>query len=147
MAEAIFQHLTADIDSIGTVDSAGVGSDFWLKPIDQRSVYALYSHGITRQTREPRRICARDFLDFDYILAMDRNTLFSIEQDRRKLPQAIEIEPVIEIFGSFSPEDVVEVRDPFFRGFEAFEATFQMLVRFSKAFLRSELRVDVDQPG
>jgi protein-tyrosine phosphatase len=141
MAEAVFKSMTTNQDRVGTVDSAGVGNDFWLKPVDQRTIFTLYRHGINIQTREPRRISARDFLEFDYVLAMDKDTLSRIAERRNELEHPGSA--TLKLFGGFAPDEEVEVMDPFFRDFEAFEHAFEELARMSTTFMRVVLGIEM----
>jgi protein-tyrosine phosphatase len=136
MAEAIFKNLTAANMRIGTIDSAGVGIDFWLKPTDQRTVFTLYYHQIDVPKRQPRKVDASDFLKFDYMLAMDRLTVSELEKRRDSLRGATGLAE-IRLFGGFAGDPEADVRDPFFQGFDAFESCYQDLVAFSNAFLNT----------
>ncbi|KAK5047545.1 hypothetical protein LTR84_006642 [Exophiala bonariae] len=138
MAEAIFKSKTAAHVKVGSVDSAGVGTDFWLQPTDQRTVFTLYQHQIEVPTRQPRKINPADFTSFDYMLAMDKHTLSTLERLRDELRSSAHLAN-IKLFGSFTGHADAEVKDPFFQGFDAFESCYDELVEFSDAFLNAVL--------
>lgn len=75
MAEGVFRGLAESHPAIGDIDSAGTGAYHSLEPPDSRTMSTLRRHGITSYNHAARKVTKDDFLQFDYLLAMDKYNL------------------------------------------------------------------------
>jgi protein-tyrosine phosphatase len=111
MAEGVFQHL---VDEAGLgdeiiVDSAGTGSWHVGERAHRGTRKVLRQHGIEYNGRS-RQIRARDFEQFDYILAMDDSNLSSL---RGMMPA--KSRAVVKRFLDFAGDvPTREVPDPYY---------------------------------
>ena len=116
-----------------TVDSRGLsehieidsaGTDAWHvgEPPDERSQVEALKHGIDMSGQQARRVNARDFHRFDYILAMDGDNLSRLMQecpDRHRSK--------VRLFTEFAPhlgEPVVP--DPYYGNGDGFARVFRI---------------------
>ena len=117
-AEGVFRHKVnlATLDSQISIDSAGTHAYHVGNPPDGRAQNAALKREVDLSDQRARRISVDDFIDFDYVIAMDesnRSALLAIcpeEQAER-----------IHLFLDFSSCDATEVPDPYYgqgRGFE-----------------------------
>ncbi|KAJ5115104.1 low molecular weight phosphotyrosine protein phosphatase [Penicillium alfredii] len=76
MAEGVFRNVAASHPSlIDEIDSAGTGAYHSLEPPDSRTMSTLRRHGIANYNHAARKVTKEDFLNFDYLLAMDKYNL------------------------------------------------------------------------
>lgn len=75
MAEGVFRNVADAHAAIGEVDSAGTGAYHTDDPPDPRTMSTLRRHGITSYHHAARKVSKDDFLEFDYLLAMDKYNL------------------------------------------------------------------------
>ncbi|KAF9894506.1 hypothetical protein FE257_006389 [Aspergillus nanangensis] len=75
MAEGVFRNLATSHPLISEIDSAGTGAYHTLEPPDSRTMSTLRKHGITNYDHAARKVTKEDFLDFDYVMAMDKSNL------------------------------------------------------------------------
>ncbi|KAL2868643.1 tyrosine protein phosphatase LTP1 [Aspergillus lucknowensis] len=71
MAEGVFRNVAAAHPLIEKVDSCGTGAYHVLDPPDSRTMATLRRHGIRNYNHAARKVTLEDFLQFDYLLAMD----------------------------------------------------------------------------
>jgi protein-tyrosine phosphatase len=115
------------------VDSAGTGDWHVGRPPDQRSRQAALGKGVDISELRARQVSSVDFSRFDYVLAMDRANLAELE----------EIKPCgyqghLGLFLTFAfdaDSDVDEVPDPYYGGFDGFEAVYQLVHNASLGLL------------
>ena len=106
--------LSAEIE----IDSAGTGAWHVGEPPDRRARAAGNRRGLNLNG-SARKVVARDFSHFDYVVAMDRSN----EADLRRLAPDEAAEDKIELLRNFdreSPRDA-EVPDPDYGGGDGFE--------------------------
>ena len=106
--------LSAEIE----IDSAGTGAWHVGEPPDRRARAAGNRRGLNLNG-SARKVVARDFSHFDYVVAMDRSN----EADLRRLAPDEAAEDKIELLRNFdreSPRDA-EVPDPYYGGGDGFE--------------------------
>ncbi len=106
--------LSAEIE----IDSAGTGAWHVGEPADRRARAAGTRRGL-KLNGSARKVVARDFSHFDYVVAMDRSN----EADLRRLAPDEAAEDKIELLRNFdreSPRDA-EVPDPYYGGGDGFE--------------------------
>lgn len=75
MAEAIFRSLTQADPRIGRIDSAGHSVMQESEPTDWLTLETLGRHGITGYSHCSRSVVADDFVIFDFIVPVDRESL------------------------------------------------------------------------
>ncbi|KKZ62146.1 hypothetical protein EMCG_03390 [[Emmonsia] crescens] len=154
MAEAIFRHqVTSSPLKFSTIDSAGTAAYHTNSPPDSRTMSTLRAHHITTYTHAARQIRQKDFVSFDYILAMDGENLENLMEERGRVVRAGNQGEErgegmkyaqVRLIGDFLPDgSAVEkvgggevVGDPYYGGKEGFEEVYRQLVRLSEGFLK-----------
>ena len=132
-AHGVFQALV-DEEGLGQrieVDSAGThGYHVGTSP-DPRSQATARARGVDLSALRARRFVSRDFVDFDYLLAMDRNNLADM----------LAIEPAshdasAELMLLYSSRfEQREIPDPYY-GNDGFELVFDMIDDAARGLLR-----------
>lgn len=123
------------------IDSAGTHDYHIGNAPDGRSQDFAARRGYDLSTQRARQVTAADFLEFDYVLAMDRDNLARLQsacppQHRHKLALFMQ-------FARTSPSDVVP--DPYYGGGSGFDRVLDYIEDASEgllAVLRKELAVD-----
>ncbi|KAF3762932.1 phosphotyrosine protein phosphatases I [Cryphonectria parasitica EP155] len=137
MAEGVFQSITSKPPYEGLVkklDSCGTGAYHVGDDPDDRTMDTLEKHGITDYVHAARKVHIKDFDNFDYIFAMDRNNLRDLERMHKNKPEA---RAKVMLFGEFSGTGKAEiVQDPWYGGIDGFETTYQQCIRFTRNFLQ-----------
>ncbi|KAK2809100.1 hypothetical protein FQN50_004154 [Emmonsiellopsis sp. PD_5] len=160
MAEAIFRHQSSLLPptsrlTFSTIDSAGTGAYHVHSPPDPRTMATLRTHNITTYSHSARKVRAADFMEFDYILAMDGENLEDLLEKRARAvglggagqengEEGKKGVAVVRLIGDFREDgSVVEkvgggevVGDPYYGGNKGFETVYRQLVRCSGGFLR-----------
>jgi protein-tyrosine phosphatase len=136
-AQGVFAHLVESqgLTSLIQIDSAGTHAYHVGEPPDVRATQAAKKRNIELGSQRARRVTGDDFLDFDYVLAMDRNNyddLISLcpTEHQSKLYLFLE-------FATGLGED--EVPDPYYGGITGFERVLDMIERASQGLL-AEIR-------
>ncbi|KAJ5377427.1 low molecular weight phosphotyrosine protein phosphatase [Penicillium cataractarum] len=75
MAEGVFRNVADAHPIIAEIDSAGTGAYHCGEGPDSRTMSTLRRHGITNYKHAARKVTKDDFLNFDYLLAMDKSNL------------------------------------------------------------------------
>jgi protein-tyrosine phosphatase len=124
-AQGVFAHLVESqgLTSLIQIDSAGTHAYHVGEPPDVRATQAAKKRNIELGSQRARRVTGDDFLDFDYVLAMDRNNyddLISLcpTEHQSKLYLFLE-------FATGLGED--EVPDPYYGGITGFERVLDMI--------------------
>ena len=133
VAESVFNGLIQQeglADQIQS-DSAGT-SDYHIGELpDPRTIDIVKKYHLTSSHRG-RQFTTDDFLDFDYILAMDQNNLENI---KRLLPSE-DAEHRIFLMRDFDDQGRGEdVPDPYWSKADGFENVYQLLLRSCKNFI------------
>ncbi|ORY24952.1 putative low molecular weight phosphotyrosine protein phosphatase [Naematelia encephala] len=144
MAEAVFKHQLSQRPTLTThtdvlVDSCGTGAYHQGDDADERTVAVCRKHGVPISCTA-RALSKQDFSDFDYILAMDRSNLRTLQdRHRRSAPSS---NPIISLFGSFDPSilqgkstKAQEVEDPYYGGRNGFDECYKQCLRYSEGLL------------
>jgi len=136
-AQGVFEHLVAGegLTSLIQIDSAGTHAYHVGEPPDVRATQAAKKRNIELGSQRARRVTGDDFLDFDYVLAMDRNNYDDLitlcpTEHQSKLHLFLE-------FATGLGED--EVPDPYYGGITGFERVLDMIERASQGLL-AEIR-------
>lgn len=85
MAEGVFRNAVSNESIIGDIDSAGTGAYHSLEPLDDRTMSTLKQHGIRGYNHAARKVTKEDFLNFDYLLAMDISNLRDLQRTRESV--------------------------------------------------------------
>ena len=132
-AEGVFRHLTMaeNLHQHVVIDSAGTHAYHIGEAPDKRSTAAAARRGYDLSELRARRIAASDFVEFDYILAMDRDHLSILERSapaghRAKVAMFLD-------FSSHHRGD--EVPDPYYGGEQGFEFVLDMIEDASEGLL------------
>ncbi len=113
------------------VDSAGTHSYHIGSPPDIRSQDVAQSHGVDLAGLRARQFESNDFLDFDFLLAMDLSNLSNMSSIRPDNPRA-RLDLMLDYAEYFRQQ---EVPDPYF-GNDGFNLVFDMISDASAGLLR-----------
>lgn len=124
------------------VDSAGTGDWHIGKPPDPRSIVAAEKRGYDLRQLVARQVSEQDFLDFDYILAMDRSNLRALQElsppsHRARLRLFLD-------YGSGSHEIVP---DPYTGGEQGFELVLDLIEDACERLLTEIVTDHLDSPA
>ncbi|HEY0962746.1 MAG TPA: low molecular weight protein-tyrosine-phosphatase [Pseudomonadales bacterium] len=135
-AEAVLRHqiAAAGLEDYIEVDSAGTGDWHCGDPPDPRTLRAAAKRAYDLSPLRARQVNARDFEDFDYIFAMDRQNLAAL---RELAPRGTDHKVALFLEHGSTGHD--EVPDPYYRGHDDFELVLDLAEKASAALL-SELR-------
>jgi protein-tyrosine phosphatase len=122
------------------VDSAGTIAYHEGEPPDRRMTEAAAARGHTLRGRS-RPVRARDFEDFDLIVAMDRENLRDLEEMPGAAPGKL------RLFSDFLPPgSPVDVPDPYYGGARGFDRVLDLVEQGTPAIL-DELLPGDQEPG
>jgi protein-tyrosine phosphatase len=133
LAEGVFRHLVEreGLADRFEIDSAGTGSWHVGERADARSTLIAEQHGIELDSRA-RQVQPEDFERFDYIIAMDRDNLHTLE----RMSETNGSGARIELLRRYEAErDGDEVPDPYYGGASGFESVFKMVKRSCSGLL------------
>lgn len=133
-ADGIFRELvtSAKLDQKIMVDSAGTGAWHIGKAPDSRTIAAARTRGYDLSVLRARQVTARDFDEFDYILAMDEANLADLQQ----------LKPAhftghLGLFLEFGARgDYREVPDPYYGGSDGFELVLDLVEDAAEGLLK-----------
>lgn len=134
LAEGIFRSLVeqAGLSHRFEIDSAGTGAWHVGEPPDARAAMVASRHGVPLECKA-RQITGEDFARFDYIIAMDRENLRSLE----RMAASAGSEAEIRLLREFDPErDGDEVPDPYYGGASGFETVYDIVSRSCRELLQ-----------
>jgi protein-tyrosine phosphatase len=124
-AEGVFRRLVeaAGLGHAIRIDSAGTHAYHVGSPPDKRAQAAAHGRGYDLACLIGRQVSHRDFVEFDYILAMDRDNLANLErvcppEQRQKLTLFLE-------YSADYPGH--EVPDPYYGGPQGFDLVLDMV--------------------
>jgi protein-tyrosine phosphatase len=138
-AEGVFRHLLAQEapDLQVEVDSAGTAGYHIGHPPDLRSQRAAHARGIDLSGLRARQVTAEDFLQFDLILAMDRDNLGELEAMRPAGSRAR-----VRLFLDYAPElGRTEVPDPYYGDAGGFEEVLNLCAAASRGLIAALQKV------
>lgn len=133
-ADGIFRELvtSAKLDQKIMVDSAGTGAWHIGKAPDSRTIAAARTRGYDLSVLRARQVTARDFDEFDYVLAMDEANLVDLQQ----------LKPAhftghLGLFLEFGARgDYREVPDPYYGGSDGFELVLDLVEDAAEGLLK-----------
>jgi protein-tyrosine phosphatase len=127
LAEALFRHKIGEM-SLGNkfqADSCGTADYHIGSQPDPRTVGNAAKNGIILH-HTCRQFAERDFVDFDLILAMDRNNFNSIQRIKKASVHSTKV----KLMREFDPEGRGEdVPDPYYGSEQQFQEVFEILDR------------------
>lgn len=133
MAEGVFRHHVrqAGLDEKIAIDSAGTHDYHVGEPPDLRAQHAAGRRGYDLAMLRGRQVRHADFLEFDYLLAMDQVNLRALE---RLCPSqhAHKLRLFMEFGANTAPR---EVPDPYYGGDQGFERVLDMVEEASLGLL------------
>ena len=134
LAEGVFRHLLDErnLSHRFRVDSAGTGGWHVGESPDHRAVRSAATHGVTL-SGHARQVQPEDFKRFDYMAAMDRSNLSSLEDYRA----GVGGDASLYLLREFDPEGGpgAEVPDPYYGGPDGFEEVFELVERSCRGLL------------
>lgn len=138
MAEGVFRAAAKGNPCIGEIDSCGTGAYHTLDPPDYRTMATLKKNGITDYDHGARQITKDDFNDFDYILAMDRSNLQSLQRMQRQVEKnGSKTRAQVMLFGEYNGKTrAEEIEDPYYGANNGFDTVYTQVKSFSANFLR-----------
>lgn len=117
------------------IDSAGTHAYHVGEPPDPRAQQAALRRGVDLSAQRARKVRAEDFLDFDYVLAMDRDNYEVL----RELCHP-DYKTRLRLFLEFAPQlGEHDVPDPYYGGSQGFERVLD-LIEAASAGLLAEMR-------
>lgn len=133
-AEGVFRKYVkaARLEHRIVVDSAGTGNYQIGKRPDQRALGAAARRGYELAPRGARQVRLSDFLEFDYVLAMDEANL-----DALKLLCPPEHVDKLGLLTDFSSTGARTIPDPYGGGPEGFEKVLDLVEDSARGLLRA----------
>ena len=133
-AHGVFQSL---VDELGlnsqiSVDSAGTHGYHLGNSPDIRSQAVARKRGVDLSSLKARQFSSEDFLEFDYLLAMDQSNYSNMERIQPDTPRA-KLSLMLDYSDLYSQ---LEVPDPYY-GEDGFELVFDMIFDASNGLLRA----------
>jgi protein-tyrosine phosphatase len=132
-AEGVFKALIEreQLASMIQIDSAGTHAYHVGKPPDERAQQAASRRGIDLSNQRARKVRHEDFLEFDYVLAMDQSNY----EDLRELCHP-DYESRLRLFMDFAENAPVrDVPDPYYGGAQGFEKVLDLIEQASVGLL------------
>ncbi|RMG27393.1 MAG: low molecular weight phosphotyrosine protein phosphatase [Gammaproteobacteria bacterium] len=142
-AQGVFERLVEEAGLADQIqaDSAGTHAYHVGEPPDPRAVEAAGRRGIELSGLLARQVTEADFLEYDYILAMD-------EANRADL---LELclpgqEHKVRLFMEFADLEIREVPDPYYGGRQGFERVLDLVETAAQGLLRHLVETHGLQP-
>ncbi len=132
-AEAVLRHKAERMGMADhmLIDSAGTHAYHIDEAPDQRAQKAAKQRGYDLSCLRGRQVCAKDFREFDYILAMDSENL-ALLRDRCPRESAHKL----RLYMSYAPRHRIDaVPDPYYGGSQGFERVLDMVEDAAIGFL------------
>ena len=124
-AHGVFQHLVdaANLSDSIIVDSAGTISYHAGERPDARSAETALRHGIDLSSQRARQVRASDYVEQDYILAMDFDNLRNLQRD---CPE--QYQHKLQLLLQYHDDEFLdEVPDPYYGGASGFDNVYTMV--------------------
>ncbi len=132
-AEAVLRHAAEQV-GLGEqifIDSAGTHAYHIDQAPDRRAQQAAKRRGYDLSCLRGRQVCAQDFREFDYILAMDSENLALLEE---RCPR--EFAHKLRLYMSYARRHRSDaVPDPYYGGSQGFEQVLDMVEDAAAGFL------------
>ena len=134
MAEGMFRRLlkSAGLAEQVYVDSAGTHSYHIGAPPDTRSQATALRRGIDLRNLRARQVTESDLVEFDYVLAMDRDNFEHLQV----LCPDPQLQRRVQLFLDFAPDlPEREVPDPYYGGSGGFERVMDLVEEAAQGLL------------
>jgi protein-tyrosine phosphatase len=125
-AEAVLRHLAARESVDLRIESAGLGDWHVGHPPDERAQHHARGRGYDLSSQRARQVSARDFQEFDLILAMDRGHFRELQ---RMAPPEHRAKVRMFVEGC-------DVPDPYYGGAQGFERVLDLVEERCRALLQ-----------
>jgi protein-tyrosine phosphatase len=137
-AEAVLRHLANSTGVSLTVDSAGTAAYHLGKAPDERSQQAALKRGISMSHLKARQVTANDFLEFDFIFAMDQANYYGLSAlaDRSADSGANKAKLVL-FLDKFGTKGYTEVPDPYYGDGDGFELVLDLITDACHGFINN----------
>lgn len=144
-AHGVFRDLIRrqHLDHWISVDSAGTHAYHMGEPPDRRSQETARRRGVEIRDLRARQVTVGDFLDFDHVLAMDRDNYHHLAALCPR-DQAHKLRLFMDFAVGQYPR---EVPDPYYGGASGFDAVFDMISVAAAGLLAKILMAVPDEPG
>jgi protein-tyrosine phosphatase len=132
-AQGVFRHLVEQegLSHLISTDSAGTIDYHVGNAPDRRARETALKRGLDLSDLRARQAIAADFLEFDYVIAMDHDNYADLQ---RLCPVGQEAK--LHLFLDFAPHlEIREVPDPYYGGPAGFERVFDMAEEASRGLL------------
>jgi len=132
-AEGVFRHMVEQIDAAHqiAIDSAGTHAYHVGNPPDARAQDAALKRDIDLSYQRARRVSADDFIEFDYVIAMDESNKYDLLSI---CPSGYEER--VHLFLDFSDDNESEVPDPYYGQGRGFEIVLNLVENASEGLLK-----------
>jgi len=131
-AEAVFRRKAIDVNLEADIDSAGTGAWHKGELPDARARDAGQKRGYSFSGQKARAVIDADFLNFDFILAMDRRNLQELKQRAPK-----NFAGKLGLFLDYGRTETQEVPDPYYGGTDGFENVLDLIEDASDGLIRN----------
>lgn len=142
-AEGVFRAIAENQDQNDLnfiIDSAGTHAYHIGNSPDVRAQETALHHGIDLSKLVARKVTSQDFLDFDYIIAMDNENFSNLINIRNKISSPVKAS--VHLFMEFTKNwQNDEVPDPYYGGANGFEEVYKMVSDASHGLLEKIVRM------
>lgn len=137
-AEAVLRHLANSVGINLTVDSAGTAAYHLGKAPDERSQQTALKRGISMSHLQARQVTANDFLEFDFIFAMDQANYHDLSVLAYSSADSGANKAKLVLFlDEFGTKGYTEVPDPYYGDGDGFELVLDLLTDACHGFLNN----------
>lgn len=131
LAEAAYREEARKAGMVARVDSAGTGSWHVGKAPDPRSIAEAARHGLDIRGYRGRQVQAKDFVQFDRIIALDHANLADLK--RLKPPHSLaQLSLLLDHVPGMEGQDV---EDPYFGGESGFARTWEQVAAAARSLV------------
>ena len=132
-AEGVFRHMVSQINEEHqiAIDSAGTHAYHVGYPPDARAQDAALKRNIDLSSQRARRVSSDDFVEFDYVIAMDESNKYDLLSI---CPSGYEER--VHLFLDFADVEESEVPDPYYGQGRGFEIVLNLVENASEGLLK-----------
>ena len=118
------------------IDSAGTHAYHIGEPPDSRATATARHFGVDLSTQTARKVTLQDFVDFDYIIAMDKENLANLRSlsAKAKVSDSATLHCFMEFAKNWQNN---EVPDPYYGGNDGFKDVYKMIMDASIGLLET----------
>lgn len=138
MAEGVFRRRVVDagLEAHFHIDSAGTIGHHAGNPPDYRAQATTIVYGTDISEQRSRKLCARDFETYDYILAMDHDNFNDMLSATPKSAH----NRITLFLGHHETALTEEVPDPYYGGDDGFELVYSLVDGAAEGFLNTIIK-------